>query len=152
MISPETLRRFPFFGGLDHTALKQLAMMSDEVVLGKREWLFAEGDEADAFYLVLQGTVTLRIRFNHESDAHANLTTLGTGDLLGWSAIVPPHHYKLGAIANEGATLARFDGEPLRDLLQTNPDVGYLLMTRLSGVISTRLNNLRVRFVSLALA
>lgn len=149
MVSPELLRRFSLFAGLDAGAFKSLAMAGEEITLKAGDWLFHEGDEADALYLILSGSLDLTINLDKEGSRQADLCTLVEGDAVGWSALVEPHTYKLGAVAASDARLIRLDADQLRDLMISRPEVGYMLMHRIAQVIGNRLNNLRVRFVSL---
>jgi len=149
MISPETLRRFPLFSGLDPGMLKKLAMISEEVAFKTGEWFFHEGDEAESLFLILRGMIDLRIVVSDENEHRNDLTTLVEGEVMGWSALVEPHIYRLSAIAIADTHVIRMDGIRLRELMEENPEVGYLLMSRLAGAIGTRLNNMRVRLISL---
>jgi CRP-like cAMP-binding protein len=61
MISPETLRRFPLFGGLQPEMIKTIAMLGEEVSYEQGTWLFREGGSADWLFLVLEGEVELSV-------------------------------------------------------------------------------------------
>lgn len=148
MISPEILRRYPFFAGLDDAFLTALAMISDEVVLAEGVWLFHEEDSADAFYLVLRGTIQLRARLPR--NAYVDLDQQVEGDIVGWSAICKPAVYTLGAYTPTGARLIRFEGAAMRKLMEERPEMGYVLMCRVAQEIGNRLADLRNRFVSIA--
>jgi CRP/FNR family cyclic AMP-dependent transcriptional regulator len=149
MISPEVLRRFTLFAGLDAEVFKTLAMTGEEVTVSAGDWLFQEGAAADALYLIMEGTIDLKINVNEAGTEQADLSSLVSGDVTGWSALVEPYIYTLGAVATSNARVARLDGEELRALMEEQPEVGYLLMHRVAQAIATRLTNLRVRFVSL---
>ena len=149
MISPEVLRRFTLFAGLDAEVFKSLAMTGEEATVSVGEWLFHEGAEADALLLILEGTVDLKINVNEAGTEQADLDSLVAGDVAGWSALVEPYIYTLGAVATSDAKVARLDGAQLRALMEGQPEVGYTLMHRVAQAIGTRLTNLRVRFVSL---
>lgn len=149
MISPETLRRFALFAGIAPAHFKDLAMAGEEVNLEEGEWVFREGDEADALYLVVSGTIALKIALDASGERQADLETLVAGEVLGWSALVEPYQYTLGAVATSRASLVKLDAARLRKLLEDNPQLGFQIMTRLASVIGDRLKNLRVRFVSL---
>lgn len=149
MISPETLRRFALFAGIDPAHFKDLAMAGEEVELEEGEWVFREGDEADSLYLIVSGTVDLKIALDASGERQADLETLVAGDVIGWSALVEPYQYTLGAVATSWANLVKLDAAQLRQLMEDNPRLGFQITSRLAHVIGSRLKNLRVRFVSL---
>lgn len=147
MVSPETLRRFPFFGGLDEDFIEKLAMVTDEITLADGVWLFHEGDKADAFYVVQRGTVQLKARLPRTQ--YADLDLLVEGDILGWSAVCKPNFYTLSAFTPQGARLLRVDGKAALELMQARPEMGYALMCKLAQEVGKRLADLRNRFVSM---
>lgn len=149
MISPETLRRFSLFAGLDPAWFKDIAMVGEEVKLAQGEWLFHEGDDADALYLVLNGSVELKIDLDVQSSRQADISTVSAGEVLGWSALVEPEVYTLGAVAASDVQLVRLDAAGLRKLMEQNYEFGFHLMRQLAKVLGQRLTNLRVQFVSL---
>ena len=81
MISPEKLRRFPLFAGVDPALLKDIAMVGEEVAFDEGEWLFIEGDDANALYLVLGGSLELKIDLNQDGTRRADLLTLTEGSV-----------------------------------------------------------------------
>jgi CRP-like cAMP-binding protein len=149
MISPEQLRRFSLFAGLDPGIFKELAMIGEEVTFGEGEWLFHERDEADAMFLVLSGTVDLKISLDKAGTRHADLATLVEGEMVGCSALVEPYTYGLGCVSSSEVRLVKMDAEGLRELMAQKPEQGLVLMSHVAQVIRSRLTNLRVRFVSI---
>jgi CRP-like cAMP-binding protein len=149
MISPETLRSFALFAGLDQCMIKALAMAGEKVVVKKGEWLFYEGNVADALYVVISGTVGLKVALDREGSSHVELCTLVAGDLLGWSAVVEPGIYHLSASAMQDSTLVKWDGADLAELLTHHPAMGFKLMCRIVQVVGDRLAGFAVRFASL---
>lgn len=149
MVSPEVLRRHSLFAGVEPSLFKDLAMIADEVVLQAGDWLFKEGDEAEALYLLESGKVDLKINLDEAGTRHADLNTLIEGDVIGWSALVEPYEYTLGAVVVADAKAIRLDGLSLRRMMASNSEMGYAIMTRLAAALGERLTNLRVQFVSL---
>ena len=49
MISPEMLRRYPFFADMDDTSLKAIAMITEEIPLKAGEILFHSGQPSAGF-------------------------------------------------------------------------------------------------------
>lgn len=149
MISPEVLRRFSLFAGLDPAVFKDLAMAGEEVSLPEGGVLFAEGDMADALYLIAEGSVELKINMDEAGTRQFGLQTLVEGDVVGWSALVEPYHYTLGAEASSDVRLVRLDADMLHEMMDDDPKLAYTLMHRLAQALGERLTNLRVQFVSL---
>jgi CRP/FNR family cyclic AMP-dependent transcriptional regulator len=146
MISPETLKRYPCFAGLDDAFIEQLAMITDEITLSSGVWLFHEGDTADAFYVIERGTVQLQMRLPRSR--HADLDLLVEGEMAGWSSICAPGFYTLSAFTPDGATVLRVDSSAAFALMQERPEMGFALMRQVAATIGKRLNDLRNRFVS----
>ena len=88
MISPETLRCFPLFAGMDYHFIKSLALHSEKVTIQKGEWVFHERQKADALYVILSGRIDIKVRLGLLDMAPPSLTVLGKGDVFGWSALV----------------------------------------------------------------
>jgi len=61
MISPEWLRRFSLFAGLDLAVLKEIAMAGEQIAIHEGDRLFSEHDQADALYLIVSGNIELII-------------------------------------------------------------------------------------------
>ena len=55
------LRRIPLFAGLPDAKLKLLAFTCDRVTFAAGQMLFAEGDEADAAYVIITGEAEVTI-------------------------------------------------------------------------------------------
>ena len=149
MISPELLRRFPLFAGLDPATLKEIAMAGEEVELRKGEWLFHQNDEADALYLIVSGALDPTISVDTNGLEYDRLPRLIEGDVMGWSALVEPRIYKFGGVAATGTKVVRLEADQLLELMDKNPQTGYTMMRRLAQVIGERLTNLRIQFVSM---
>jgi CRP/FNR family cyclic AMP-dependent transcriptional regulator len=149
MTSPQTLQRFPLFAGLEDY-FTDLAMVSEEIALNAGEWLFHEGDEANFIYLILSGSVELKMAHDSERIQHTHLVQLSnTGDTVGWSALVQPHAYSLCALAAMDTQLVKFDAAYIRDLMNEDREVGCMLMYRLAQIMRERIRNMHIRFVSL---
>ena len=150
MVSTETLRRFPLFAGLDQY-YTDLAMVGEEIALSADEWLFHEGSAADFIYLLLSGSIELKMAHDSERIRHTHLSQLNSeGDTIGWSSLVEPHVYSLCAIAAQDTRLIKFDAAYIRDLMNEDREVGCMLMYRLAQIMKTRMKNMHIRFVSIA--
>lgn len=141
MISPETLRFFPLFAGQDFYMLKEIALLSEEVELGDGSWLFQEREDATHLYVVREGAISLCV-YLHLNGCGQHLETMspiGRGEVVGWSALVKPYVYTLGARAARDSQLVAIEAAPLRQLLDDNPLFGYFMLKKLAEVMGERL-------------
>ena len=152
MASVELLRRFPLFAGQNNYMLEEIALISDEVQFKKGEWLFHEKDEATRFYVILEGSFALSMYLfvRGEGTHFQAASSLEKGELVGWSALVKPYSYTLGAQAEEDSRVLEIQAEPLRELLDDNPENGYFLMKKIAEVMSERLDYMYIQLSSLA--
>jgi CRP-like cAMP-binding protein len=78
----------PFFRGLSPEHLPVLAECAMQTWFESDELIYHDGDLANRFYLIIEGTVALESSVKN-GDAVV-LQTLGRGDLLGWSWLFHP--------------------------------------------------------------
>jgi len=149
MVSPEKLRRYELFASLDDAMIKAIAMAGEVKDYKKGEWLFQEGETAKYAYIILKGRVEINVSLGPENIHQVGVSGLIEGELFGWSALVDPYRYQLGAITLSKCQMIRFDGVQLCELFTHNPSIGYIMMSRITRIIGNRLDNLRVQFVSL---
>jgi len=150
MMNIGTLQRFSLLAGLEPAFLEKLSSISQDKAVEKGEWLFHEGDSADALYLILQGSIDLKLKLDEKKNIYGTLTTLRAGNALGWSAVVEPYIYTLGAVALEDSRLVRLNSEDLRVLLKEYPEQAYILMQAIAQAMATRVNLLSERAPSLS--
>jgi CRP-like cAMP-binding protein len=143
MISPELLRRYPYFAGIADESLKQLAMMAEEKVVPADCVMFREGDPANYLSIILKGEVDIQYMLGDEE--LRTVDTLTEGDLLMWSALVEPYKATATGMTTKETHLARIDAVRLRRLCQEDPALGYCLMTQVAKLLANRLENARVQ-------
>jgi len=149
MVSPEVLERFSLCAGLDEEALRRLAAIAEEVSFPRGTLIFAEGDPAHTFYLLLDGWVDILVNLDASGERRELVTILSPGDLFGWSAVVEPYVYTASALCASPVTAIGIRGNDLRQLLETDPRLGWVFITRVSRVIVSRLRATRAQVVGL---
>ena len=151
MVSTELLRRYSLFAGQNNYMLEEIAMLSNEITKDKGDWLFHEDEDATKLYLVLEGAValTLYVYLNGSGQHLSSSHSIGKGEIIGWSSIVPPHQYKVGAMAVKKSNLLEIDALPLRQLLDDNPEYGYHFLRQIAEVISERYMLINIQILSL---
>jgi hydrogenase maturation protease len=143
MISPEVLRRYPYFAGIDEESLKQLAMIAEEKAVPVNTVMFREGDPASHLSIIVKGEVNIQyILGNGEL---RTVDTLVDGDLLMWSALVEPYKATALGTTTRETHLVRIDAAKLRLLCEQEPILGYRLMTQVARLLAHRLEGARVQ-------
>jgi CRP/FNR family cyclic AMP-dependent transcriptional regulator len=107
--------------------------------------LMREGEPADSFFVVREGTVALET-WVPQRGAIA-LATLHAGDLLGWSWLVEPFTTTFDARAISETHAIVFDAACLRGKFESDPALGYALHKVFAGVIVERLQAARFRLL-----
>lgn len=141
----ELLAEVPAFEGMASDQLELIAGCAHNETFKQGERLMREGDPADTFYVLRSGRVALEIHVPQRGAL--TIETLDTGDLLGWSWLVPPYRVDFDAVAIETAHVIAFDGACLRGKSDQDHALGYELMKRFVPVIVERLQATRIRLL-----
>ncbi len=141
------LAEHPFFEGLDPRYIKEIAGCATDVQFKAGEYIFREGQEANHFYLVRHGKVTLEIFVPGRGPVI--IQTLGEGEVLGWSWFVAPYKKQFDARALELTRTLVFDAMCIRGKCEEEPKLGYELFKRFSQVIGQRLQATRMQLLDL---
>ena len=146
MISPELLRRYPYFAGISDESLKQIAMIAEEKTVAADTVMFHESDPADEFYIIIEGEVNIQYRLG--SGELRTVDTLTPGDLLIWSALVEPYRTTAVGTATKDCKLVSVDAARLREICAADPMVGYRLVTQVARLLANRLEGARVQLAA----
>jgi CRP/FNR family transcriptional regulator, cyclic AMP receptor protein len=146
MISPEVLRRYPYFGGISEESLKQLAMIAEDKCIAAGTLLFREGDPAAHLSIIVRGEVDIQYLLG--DGELRTVDTLVAGELLGWSAIIDPYKYTAICTATKDLELVRLDAAKVRGLCEHDPLLGYRLATEVAKLLAHRLEGARVQLAA----
>lgn len=145
----ETLERIiaehRFFADLDRSYTRLLVGCASNVRFDAGTYIFKEGEEANEFYLIRAGRVALEIFAPQRKPIIVE--TLGEGDILGWSWLLPPYVWKFHARAVETTRAIALDGKCLRAKCEENHDLGYELLKRFAHIIERRLEATRFQLL-----
>ena len=145
----ETLERIlaehPFFAGLESYYTNLLVGCAANVRFDAGSYILKEGEEANEFYVIRAGKVAVEIFAPQRKPII--LATLGEGEVLGWSWLLPPYHWKFHARAVEDTRAIALDGKCLRAKCEQNHDLGYELLKRFSQIVDRRLEATRFQLL-----
>jgi CRP-like cAMP-binding protein len=147
MISPEILRRYSYFAGIDEASLRQIAMHAEEkqhISAGTR--LFSEGEPVKHLGLIVNGEVNIQYLLGNGE--MRTVDTLVSGDLLGFSALIEPYRYTGFGTTTHETSLVLIDARKLRDLCNCDPKLGYQLTLQVAKLLAHRLEGARVQLAA----
>ena len=98
---------------------------------------------ADAFYLVLDGQVEIKLAL--PGQGIVTLETVGPDEAVGWSWFQPPYRCQFDARAVTPVRVLAFDAARLRDLMERDPAVGYAVLKTLVATLSERVQSCRLQ-------
>ncbi len=149
MISPELLRRYPFFGFLESAQLKAVAMIAEELTARTDEIIFENDEPAQHLYLLMEGGADIIYRVNNPEqpglDVEFYVGELNPGEVFGISALIEPHLYTSTVRVTGAARLLRIPAAPLRALCEVDPKLAYGLMRQIAQTAMERLHSTRVQ-------
>jgi CRP/FNR family transcriptional regulator, cyclic AMP receptor protein len=146
-VTPADLAGHAFLRGMADSHLAVLARVCWVAPVRQGRLLFAEGDTARRFWLIRSGHVAL--------DVHAPggrqliVETLGPGDLLGLSWLVPPFQWQFSATAVQDTMTFEFNADAVRAACESDAGLGYQLLQRVMSAASSRLQATRIRMLDL---
>jgi len=146
MISPELLRRYPYFAGVGDEVLKEVAMIADEVHVPAGARMFSTGDPANYLYIIISGEVN--IQYVLGSGELRTVDTLVEGDLLVWSAMIEPYKATAEGTATKPCHLIRISAKDLRAQCDRDPLLGYRLTIEVAKLLAHRLEGARVQLAA----
>jgi CRP/FNR family transcriptional regulator, cyclic AMP receptor protein len=143
----ELVARHPLFAGLTADLATELAGCARNVAFPSGGRLLVEGEPADTLYLVRRGRVAIEVHAPGRGDIL--IETVGPGEIVGWSWLIPPYRCHFDARATEPVGAISVDVGCLRAKSEADPAFGYALLQRVSAVVVNRLQETRMRLLDL---
>lgn len=143
MITPEMLAEFDLFRDVSKEALHEINSLGKTLKVEKGNFVFREGEKADNLYLLISGSIALRVNLTSQPDSVTVSFINSPHQTLGWSGVVAPNHYTASAYCEEDSELLVLPSAGFLQILEKHPEAGYKVMLRITEVISDRLRNSR---------
>jgi CRP-like cAMP-binding protein len=149
MISPELLRRYPFFTSLNDDQLKAIAMISEEKFYPKSSILIKENTPATKLVLLLEGDVDLIFSGGGEGAVvNALVGSIAPGEVYGVSALIEPFMFISSAKATVQVKVVEVDGAALRALMEVDARLAFALMRNIAMAVLERLKYTQVELAA----
>lgn len=138
-----TLRQHAIFAGLADGHLQLLAGCARNHRFQAGQYLFREDHSADEFFLIREGKVALDVHV--PGRAPNTFATLGQGEIVGISWLVPPYRWMFDARALEPTLAIGIDAACMRAKCEADHDLGYALMQCFLQAFVKRLHATRMQ-------
>jgi CRP/FNR family cyclic AMP-dependent transcriptional regulator len=139
------VREHPFFAGLADNFAALVCGCAKNVRFEAGAYLFHEGEPADQFYLLRHGRVALEL--SEPGRGALTFQTLGEGEIVGVSWLIPPYRWTYDARALELTRAIAMDAACLRRKCEEDHDLGYDMMKRFMPPLIERLQAARLQML-----
>lgn len=136
-----------FASNLPAAMLERLAAIARVVEWKEGTLVFREGDHRDDLYILGSGHVALEM--NVPGRGSTRILTVGSHELLAWSALLGDGCMTTSAIAVEPTVAIAISGHELRQLCQADHEIGYHVMGQVASALSHRLLATRLQLLDL---
>ena len=149
MVSPELLRRYPFFASLDGQQLEAIAMIAQEKKYPKGALLVKENADATCLALLIEGDIDLIFSGGGEGAiTNALVGSIAPGEVYGVSSLIEPYRYTATARATMPVKVVELDGLALRALVEKDAQMGCIMMRNVAVAVLERLRYTQVELAA----
>lgn len=141
------LASYPPLSQLGGDALEQLATHASLEHFDAGQRILRTGTPADTFYVMLSGRVAIEMA--NPRGGSIVIETLGPGEVVGISWMLPPYRLTFDARCVERCSVIAIDATKLRADCDSDPVLGYALFKELSGLVRDRLQATRMQLLDL---
>jgi CRP-like cAMP-binding protein len=141
------LSEHPFTKELAPTLRARLAPHAKMFSCAANGYIAREGQPAIGFYLVASGHASIGTLLGEKGSV--TLQTVGPGDVVGWSWLLPPYVWQFDVRALEPVAGTLIDATQLRIACEQDPELGYHLLKQLVAVVGDRLAACRIRLLDI---
>jgi CRP/FNR family transcriptional regulator len=137
----DALRSCDVFSELSDDELEKILPFCREESYEKDGIMFREGDEADTFYILQEGQISIQYVICPQPDycQDARILLDQPGDFMGWSSLVKPGRMTASGYCLSDVRLLAIDSKKLKNLIEQDSHMGFVIMKELAGSINKRL-------------
>jgi CRP/FNR family transcriptional regulator, cyclic AMP receptor protein len=143
--NPTIIGAEPLLRGLPADQIALLTATARRVNLPLHQRLFDEGGPADRFWIIDAGQIALDAL--EPGVGRLTIATLGRGDVVGLSWLVPPYQWQFGAVCTQPVQAIEFDARAVRSACAQHPELGHAVAMRFMTIAIRRLQTTRTRLL-----
>jgi CRP-like cAMP-binding protein len=129
------IQQTDLFHAMDKDFVKEVFDITVKESFTEGDVLFAEGDDARHFYILLKG----RVRLGTRETGQVVHTVSRPGEAFGWSSLVGRAVYSASAQCVIPTKLIKIDRDHFQVILEKDPGNGLVFFKRLAGALGERL-------------
>ncbi|MET0606647.1 MAG: cyclic nucleotide-binding domain-containing protein [Beijerinckiaceae bacterium] len=133
----KALQTLNMFRDVPAIKLKLLAMVSDRVTFKPNEMMLRRGDHSDAAYIILEGSIAIRIAADHGSEESRVIHHSGP-ILIGEVGVLCGRARSATIVATSVVTALRIPGEDFVRLIKDTPDIAFAIMRQLAEQVDLK--------------
>ena len=147
MVSVDRLKNYAFFKGFSNEELKKFADITEEEACRAGSQIWKKGDQAKVLSLLEEGKVLMTMDTYagpQRPPLQVTVDIVTKGEAMGWSSVVEPYLYTLGARCIDDSKLLNLDAIKLRGILDADKALGLKFMHAVAKIIATRLTHTEI--------
>ena len=139
------LENCSLFTGLPSDVLDRIRGLVCEREFNEDTTIFSEGDPAHELFILASGEVELDYTLPNQPSTTLKITRIAPGEVFAWSALAG-----VSRLSAKGRTLQKsrvyvIPASELREILASRPEAGYLVMSRLTALVASRMRDTRLQ-------
>ncbi|MFZ7124940.1 MAG: cyclic nucleotide-binding domain-containing protein [Desulfobacterales bacterium] len=140
MLTIADLKDIIILSYLTDEMLERVLPVTDVLRYDQGDLVFRGGDPAERFYFLKRGKLLLEQRISDKITF--SLGAVKPGYSFGWSAMLEGHlTYTTDTVCSEPCEVYSIRGVKIRNLLDSDPHMGYIFMRRMLWVVKDRLDH-----------
>jgi len=157
MMAQNPLSGFKFFSDVHPATLELIAQKAEILDFKSGDVIFRFGEPAEHLYGVIEGDIGLSVVFKDkvlrteieyeeaiqtsmvEEEKSIVVDSVQPGQVFGWASLVGPGRRTVTAHCIEAARVIALPASELRTMFEADNALGYVIMKRMSDIISKRL-------------
>jgi len=138
ILSPSALKMAELFAGISEATLDKIIGLARSETHEEGSILYKVGDPVEDYYVLESGRVNFAI--GREERVSPAGFMLRKGEVFGWAALLENQPQRIAsATCLEQCSLLAINGKQTLELLESDPAAGFVVMRRLSSLITKHL-------------
>jgi CRP-like cAMP-binding protein len=142
-LKPGSLRRIKIFAGLSDEQLERFVKYIEVKNVKQFSEIVRQGEPGDAFFMILQGEVRVRMMIQGKESV---LAVLSVGDFFGEVSLFDHGARSADVVANEDSVLLRMAASTLEKMVQEVPQVAAPFLFAMGKTLTARIRADNKRF------